>query len=77
MEGALHGPLNSLPLRQVIATVTAPEPDGKFHYRRKNNDTFRLIQKILRNIVGDIEDLNHYFASILNAIVFVFLRVCR
>jgi hypothetical protein len=65
--------LLAAPACHHAAPVTTPEPDCKLHNRGQNDDTLRLVQKVRRKIVGNIEDFDHHLAGILNAVVFIFL----
>jgi len=45
-------------------TVTAADDKGGFEDGRHDDDTAGLVQKILRNVVGNVEDFLHDFAGV-------------
>jgi len=60
--GAPHGPEHSLPVRQVhhTSTIVTSKNDGEFGNGRQDNNAFRFVEQLLRNVVGHIQDFLHH-----------------
>ena len=56
------------------AAVASAKANREFKYRRKYDHAFRLVQQVLRNVIGDIQDFCQHGACIFQAICFFFLR---
>ena len=53
------------------AAVAAADAHGDLRHRRNDDDAFGLVEQLLRDVVGDVEDLLHDDAGILQARLFL------
>src|SRR5215472_10686699 len=52
------------------APKVAANPDGEFQHGRNHDHAFRLVQQVLGNVVGNIEDRLEHFAAGFQALLF-------
>src|SRR5260370_27967946 len=54
------------------AAVAAPNNKRRFQHRRHDHHTAGLVNKVLRDVIRNIEDLLHHFSSILKTVLLSF-----